>query len=280
MTQPKNGAGKTCFVVMPVSTPAFYAESFSDPEHFPHVLTHLFCPALEELGFSVIPPSARGAELIHAEIIRNLEQADLVLCDLSSLNPNVFFELGVRTSLDRPVVLVRDNLTLQIPFDLNAVNTLTYDASLMPWTLPGEVAQLTAHIKMVIDSDSPGNSMWRYFGLTKRGEPSRAGENPIEAKLDFLINEIQNSQRTPLLTYNKQRMAQAMINQAAHSRDIGNFSLRINETDSTLTMEFNEYWPLAAEDRAYLVRVAADAGYGINILMPPPRKASLSAERE
>lgn len=89
--------GKSCFVVMPVTTSSYYVEKFDDPDPFNHVSVHLFAPALKQVGFAVIPPSVRGAELIHAEIIKNLEQAELVLCDLSMLNPNVFFELGIRT---------------------------------------------------------------------------------------------------------------------------------------------------------------------------------------
>jgi hypothetical protein len=189
---------KTCFVAMPISTPSAYIEKLGDPDHFAHVLIHLFTPALEEAGLTVIPPSTVGSELIHAEIIRNLEQADFVLCDLASLNPNVLFELGIRTSLDRPVILVKDDLTEKAPFDLNAINTLTYDSSMTPWSLASERPRLVRHIQGVINSGNSGNSMWRYFGLTKRGEPSQAGENPIEAKLDLLLSEISKSQPTSI----------------------------------------------------------------------------------
>jgi hypothetical protein len=121
---------KTCFVAMPVTTPEEYSEKFNDSAHFSHVLDHLFTPAIQDAGYRVIPPASTGSDLIQAEIIRNLEQADLVLCDMSSLNPNVFFELGIRTALDRPIVIVRDNLTPKIPFDINAINNLTYEAAL------------------------------------------------------------------------------------------------------------------------------------------------------
>jgi hypothetical protein len=188
---------KTCFVAMPISTPGAYMEKLGDSDHFAHVLIHLFTPALEEAGLTVISPSTAGSELIHAEIIRNLEQADFVLCDLSDLNPNVLFELGIRTSLDRPVILVKDDLTGKAPFDLNAINTLTYDSSMTPWSLASERPRLVRHIQGVINSDNSGNSMWRYFGLTKRGEPSQAGDNPVEAKLDLLLREISKFQPTP-----------------------------------------------------------------------------------
>lgn len=180
---------------MPITTPGIYTEQLSDPEHFPHVLAHLFIPALEEAGLAAITPSTVGTELIHAEIIRNLEQADFVLCDLSGLNPNVLFELGIRTSLDRPVILVKDDLTERIPFDLSAINTLTYDSSLTPWSLVIEKPRLVGHIRSVITSGSTGNPMWRYFGLTKRAKPSEAGENPLEAKVDLLISELSKPQQ-------------------------------------------------------------------------------------
>jgi hypothetical protein len=32
--------------------------------------------------------------------------------------------------------------------------------------------------------------MWRYFGLTKRGVPSEAGPNSLEAKVDLIIDEL------------------------------------------------------------------------------------------
>src|SRR5215831_1294203 len=167
---------KTCFVVMPITTPAAYAEPDGDPDHFAHVLSHLFRPALENLDYEVLPPSVAGSELIHAEIVKKLEQSDLVLCDLSSLNPNVFFELGIRTALDRPIVLVRDELTAQIPFDLKAINVHTYDGSLKPWILKEEIPRPTAHIRGSVESaPGAGNAMWRYFGLKKPASPAEVG---------------------------------------------------------------------------------------------------------
>src|ERR1700683_3403294 len=110
---------------MPVTTSETWVQRYNDSEHFKHVLDHLFTPALTSVNYEAIPPTASGSDLIHAEIIRNLEECDLVLCDISTLNPNVFFELGIRTSLDRPVVLVRDNFTMKIPFDTGSINTYT-----------------------------------------------------------------------------------------------------------------------------------------------------------
>src|SRR5688572_18049053 len=78
-----------CFVIMPISTPADHVATYGgDKLHFRHVLDHLFRPAVEQAGYTLRPPFAAGADLIHAEIIKNLEAVDLVLCDISTLNPN------------------------------------------------------------------------------------------------------------------------------------------------------------------------------------------------
>jgi hypothetical protein len=194
MTKATGAARKTCFVVMPITTPDSYATDLRDPDHFTHVLELLFTPALEQAGYEVIPPKMLGAAFIHAEIIRNLERADLVLADLSSHNANVFFELGVRTSLDRPVVLVKDKQTV-IPFDLGPINVLDYDESIAAWILGEEINRLAEHVKNVPADGDSGNAMWKYFGLTKRGGPAQEGS--LDAKVDLLLEEVARLRLSP-----------------------------------------------------------------------------------
>jgi len=81
---------------MPVTTPEHSIAAYGgDKDHFKHVLECLFIPAVEKAGLKPIPPIAKGADVIHAGIVQNLEKTDIVLCDMSSLNANVFFELGI-----------------------------------------------------------------------------------------------------------------------------------------------------------------------------------------
>lgn len=70
---------------------------------FVHIL---LIPAIKKAGFEPILQKTKGSELIHGEIIRNIESADFILCDTSVLNPDVFFELGIRTSLNKPVCIL------------------------------------------------------------------------------------------------------------------------------------------------------------------------------
>jgi hypothetical protein len=284
---------KTCFVAMPITTPDVYAEKLGDSNHFAHVLTHLFTPAVEEAGLTVISPSMAGSELIHAEIIRNLEQADFVLCDISGLNPNVLFELGVRTSLDRPIILVKDDLTGRAPFDVNAINTLTYDSSMTPWSLVNEKPRLVKHIQEVANSGSSGNSMWRYFGLTKRGEPSQAGSNPIEAKLDLLIGQFSKLQPisvvdVPTISADDPSLTRPYV--GTRERFIRSLALRLPATASEFELvgegphnkrTYILYMPeevlqaLSDEDKSKLAGEAREYGIALRSIMPgrPPSGA-------
>lgn len=97
-------AKEKCFIIAPISTQAERAVLYlNDPDHCEYVIEHLLVPAVEKAGFEPVKPKAKGANLIHAEIVKNLQTAALVLCDMSGLNPNVFFELGIRTAMNKPI---------------------------------------------------------------------------------------------------------------------------------------------------------------------------------
>ena len=181
--------GKNCFVIMPISTPIESAAQYgNDDEHFRHVLDYLFRPAAENAGFNMIPPNFAGSSLIPADIVAQLEQSDLVLCDISSLNPNVFLELGIRIALNKPVAMVKDGLTDRIPFDTSTIGHYTYDESLSAWTLEDQITGLAEHIRKV-DSSGAENAMWKYFGMRLQGG-APVGEEGIGGQLDFIMQRL------------------------------------------------------------------------------------------
>jgi hypothetical protein len=156
-------------------------------------MTSLFEKAIVAAGFEPIKPVAQGAHLIHGLIIKHLSTADLVLLDLSSHNPNVFFELGVRTSLNLPIALVRDEHT-SMPFDTSGINAHTYDSSLRGWLIENEQRGLAEHIVDSYASCSGQNPLWRQFGLTIRAQEPDAKESPLEAKVDLLTDRLAHLQ--------------------------------------------------------------------------------------
>jgi hypothetical protein len=178
-----------CFIIAPISTPKELVELYGgDANHHDHVLRHLIMPAVEEAGLNAIPPVMEGTDVIHAKIIQNLQDAPYVVCDISTLNPNVMLELGIRTALNKPAILIRDSVTPteKIPFDIDLINNHKYETG-PSWLLVEEITKLANHIEKSIEEKD--NALWKYFGLRLTAE--RVPEQPgTDAKMmNLLLSE-------------------------------------------------------------------------------------------
>lgn len=114
-------ANKECFVIMPFSDGETYEKG-----HFRSVYEDIIVPAITNSGF--IPQRADDAKqtnLIHLDILKRLIDAPICVCDLSSRNPNVLFELGIRQAFDKPVVLIQESGTPKI-FDITMLRIIEY----------------------------------------------------------------------------------------------------------------------------------------------------------
>lgn len=104
----------TAFVLMPF-----------DPE-FDAIFNDLIRPALEEVGYDVKrADSILNQQNILKDIVRGIAEADLVVADLTSLNANVFYELGVSHTMQKPTVLLTQS-NEDIPFDLKSYRVVLY----------------------------------------------------------------------------------------------------------------------------------------------------------
>lgn len=112
---------KNCFVIMPIADCDGYEKG-----HFAHVYNDIIKPAIEKTEFSAIrADEVKETNLIHLDILRKLIDAPIAVCDLSTRNPNVLFELGIRQAFDRPVVLIQEKGTPKI-FDIAPLRYLEY----------------------------------------------------------------------------------------------------------------------------------------------------------
>lgn len=181
---------KPCFIIMPVSTPDDIGKKYEDEDHFKHVLDQLFVPAAKKAGFTPIPPTVKGSKMIHAEIVKNLATADMVLCDMTALNANVFFELGIRTSLDKPACHVRDEHFPEVAFDVSGVNYYPYDGKMTTWGIDGAIDKLAEHIGEVKKGSEGRNEMWKVLGIESKASEPATSDSPSEAKLDLILRHL------------------------------------------------------------------------------------------
>jgi hypothetical protein len=114
-----------CFVIMPISESEGYEKG-----HFRRVYEDLFKPACEKAGYGPFrADEVTQTNLIHLDILQRLIDSPMAICDLSSRNPNVLFELGLRQAFDRPTVLVQEVGTPKI-FDIAPLRYVEYRSTL------------------------------------------------------------------------------------------------------------------------------------------------------
>ena len=109
-------AGTSCFVMQPFGG------------HLGTYYEALFKPAIEKAGLKPMRADddifATGK--IMDQIWRGIHQATVLVAELTSKNPNVFYELGLAHALRKPVVLVSSNED-DVPFDLRHIRVILYD---------------------------------------------------------------------------------------------------------------------------------------------------------
>ena len=109
-----------CGIVMPISAIDGCSES-----HWSEVKAILE-DAVRDAGFEPnLVSDGVDAGVIQKRIVQNLHQNELILCDVSARNPNVMLELGMRLAFDRPVVLVKDDVT-PFSFDTHDIEHIQY----------------------------------------------------------------------------------------------------------------------------------------------------------
>ncbi len=89
----------------------------------------LIAPAMEASGLTGgTTITVMDAGSIHDDMFRLILKADIVVCDITVHNANVFYELGVRHALRRQhTVLIRGDKTADgTPFDIAGMRYLTY----------------------------------------------------------------------------------------------------------------------------------------------------------
>ena len=117
-------ATPTCGVIRPIAPTEGYA-----PGHWAEV-GEILAEAIREAGFEPrLVSDAEGVAVIHGTIVQNIFEDPIIVCDVSSRNPNVMFELGMRLAFDKPVVIVKDEVT-NYSFDTGGIEHIPYPKSL------------------------------------------------------------------------------------------------------------------------------------------------------
>lgn len=112
----KVGSTDSCFVMMPFAPPlGGYYDS-------------VYKPAIEKAGLLPVRADAEifGTGKIMDQVWSGIRRAKVLVAELTSRNPNVFYELGLAHALKKPVVLISSNEG-DVPFDLKHIRVIYYE---------------------------------------------------------------------------------------------------------------------------------------------------------
>jgi hypothetical protein len=113
---------KTCFVISPIGNDDSETRIRAD-----WVLEEIIEPVFADFTEFRVERADRVAlpGLIDEQVIGRILTATICIADLTTLNPNVFYEIGIRHSIGRPIIHIHEE-SEQIPFDISAYRSIKF----------------------------------------------------------------------------------------------------------------------------------------------------------
>ncbi|MBY5362618.1 hypothetical protein HFO97_22255 [Rhizobium leguminosarum] len=140
---------KNCFVVGPIGD-----DDSDDRVHadwlLEEIIEPVFAEHFPEFRVSRADRMPQPGQ-ITTQVITALLEAELVIADLSTLNPNAFYEIGIRHTIQKPIIHMHLE-NQRIPFDVAAVRSVKF-ARRRPSDLRAARTQLVAMVKEAIDPE-------------------------------------------------------------------------------------------------------------------------------
>jgi hypothetical protein len=190
---------RMCGIIMPIKP-----LDGLDPNHWNDVLTMLTDLAYEAGLDARIVSHHDASGTIHHTIVENLASDGLVICDVSTRNPNVMFELGMRLTFDKPTIVIIDDKS-EFSYDTSPIGHEVYPRDLSTLNDSKFKERLLSKIKYTMEAaKDPEYSCFlkRYgdFEIPKLQVKHATLKEFIEASINRLSLEITalNPNQTPL----------------------------------------------------------------------------------
>jgi nucleoside 2-deoxyribosyltransferase len=178
---------KTCFIVTPIGQSNTNTRRAAEG-----VIDAVIEPLLIEEGFTVeVAHRMANSGSITKQVIQAILTADLVIANLTELNPNVMYELAVRHAVGKPVIQICE-VDTKLPFDINDERTVFYTNDMLG------VVELKNSISKMLSSamteTKPDNPIYRVTTEIKLLE-SLSVEGSEHGLEKYLIKRLDSLER-------------------------------------------------------------------------------------
>jgi hypothetical protein len=195
----KGGVMRECFVIMPIGSGDAY-------QVYRNRYEHIIQPAVEGLRIDgqqvfrcVRADFVAKTGSITRDLLGRLYRSDAVVADLTDLNPNVFYELGVRHALRAGTILMALKGT-KLPFDVGDLRVIPYEDR-----VGGEkeaIPQIQEMLNSLLGEERPQDSpvLQAIPGLAELGavKEHEARVASLLSERDLLRAQLEVSERTSL----------------------------------------------------------------------------------
>ncbi len=174
---------KTCFIISPIGNENSDIRRAADG-----LINSVIKPILQELDYVVIAPHEIDSPgSITSQVIKHLLNSDMVVANLTTLNPNVMYELAVRHCKRLPIVSVVENGTI-LPFDIATERTIFFSND-----MAGVIELQEKLKKMVVEASNdlePDNPIYRVVESQVMQEIAISKKDDIQSYMLSRIEDI------------------------------------------------------------------------------------------
>lgn len=176
---------KNCLVISTI-----YEEDTRERESFDDKIRYLIKPVLTELDYQMILADERHiVGMISPKTIKEIINSDVVIADISDNNPNVFYEIAIRNSLNMPLIILKQPAQGKL-FGIDDSRILSIEGS-SPWLWHETIMKLKMQIqKAEKDKVSTSHSILADFGFSHKLIHDKSSESKFLEIVDDLKEEI------------------------------------------------------------------------------------------
>ncbi|PDT17509.1 hypothetical protein CO670_07175 [Rhizobium sp. J15] len=169
-----------CFVVSPIGE-----DGSPERVHADWLLDGIIKPVFAEhySNYKVIRADKMPAPgLIDVQIIEQLLDAELVIADITTLNPNVFYEIGVRHVVNKAIIHM-SRVGDPIPFDIKLFRHITFSVTTPQALVSAKVALKEALDATFAEGFKVDNPVTRTRGIVKFEESATPSEKVLQDQM-------------------------------------------------------------------------------------------------
>ncbi|MFJ8266801.1 hypothetical protein [Peribacillus asahii] len=204
------------------------------------VIDAVIVPKLVEAGFDEqnisVAHRISTTGSINKQLITRIIEDDLVIANLTTLNPNVMYELAIRHAIRKPVIQICEVGT-QLPFDIVDERTIFYTNDMQGVLDLGE--GLEKYISESLKENNPDNPIYRAIEAQTIMQQSSVGEIDVTKYLIDRLDSIEQVMNK--FTYTSQNNPTNNASYQVYVRVQAIEEIQVQEVNSDIKMVIKDH---------------------------------------